>query len=273
MNAELPADLPVAWQFATITDMDRSGVPDAARWLADDERATWASLRATYRREWTAGRILAKQLILQHQGLSPSDARAINITSRDSHGRGIRPRVAIHGDVIPCSLSISHADGAVLAAFTTAGGVSVGVDVVRRQPFAPAFSRRWFTELEQESVTASEDHDLEICRVWAMKEAVYKAACQDEPFAPRLTEIRNVPNGHRCAYRGLDLADRCRIRIWLIDNHVCSVAVVNDTTARVQLRPAPARRTTRTRCLTNEFVPESGTAAYTTTDYLRGDKP
>ncbi|HBO42463.1 MAG TPA: hypothetical protein DD670_00695, partial [Planctomycetaceae bacterium] len=232
-------DLPVAWQFATMTDLARSVVGDAARWLTDDERKTQAALRAAdYRRQWTAGRVLAKRLMLEQGGLPARDARAINITSRSAHGFGIRPRVTIDGDVVPCSLSISHTDGAVLAAFTTLSAISVGVDLVERQPFAPGFSRRWFTGSERELVAAGEDDELEIGRIWAMKEAIYKAACHDEPFAPRRIRLEPIAEGYTCVYRGLDLANRCRIQTWLCENYLCAEAVINGETSGCEPRPA-----------------------------------
>jgi phosphopantetheinyl transferase len=159
---------------------------DAVDWLCSAEQAELDRLRHFDRRDsWLCGRFAAKELVrqaLEH----PCEPGEICITSRNSRGESVRPAVAVCGEALACSLSISHNASLVVALLDSTPGTSVGVDVVTHQPIAPGFLEAWFTPAEREWVA---DDALAVCRVWGAKEAAYKAVNDGERFAPRQFEI------------------------------------------------------------------------------------
>jgi len=228
MNAS-PA---ITWRFAYLGRLEVSSAEAAAAWLSPADRDALAMLGDPVRRAGSlAARMLAKQLILERENLAPSDAPAIEVVSRDASGRGTRPQVSVDGRVRPWCLSLSHTDLAALAALCTTEGTSIGVDLVKIEPLGPGFQRAWF-DAEERRLAAGDD-PLETCRIWATKEAVYKAAGSGDPFSPRQIQVRGAPGGaFTCVYRGVDLADRCRVDTWAYPDHVAALAVVTRAAAQ-----------------------------------------
>ncbi|MBN1590976.1 MAG: 4'-phosphopantetheinyl transferase superfamily protein [Pirellulales bacterium] len=229
----------VVWRLACLDPMQRRFAEDTAAWLSSSECNTLATLGdAGRRRSWIEARILAKQLILECESIASSDdPRAIEVVSRDSEGRGRRPRVAIAGHLMPWCLSISHTDEAVAVVLCTSPNLSVGVDLVKRESLGPGFLRTWFDRSEQQWVI---DEKVEVCRLWAVKEAVYKAMGLDDSFAPRRILIREVPGGgYTGVYRGVDLVDRCHVDTWPYEDHLVALATVEHPIShRVPVAPA-----------------------------------
>lgn len=207
-------------------EMLRTGYLPVGRWPADDARAARCWLTATEqseldrlhdparRAQWLAGRWTAKQLLERELGERsgaggvPRGSFAlhdIQITTRDSRGRGIRPRVAVHGRELPWSLSISHSERGVLVALATANDCSLGVDLATKQVRAPGFLRLWFSAAERRWLAA--DPARRTATLWAMKEATYKAGQAGEGWCPRAIEVRALAH-HRfaCLYDGRLLA-------------------------------------------------------------------
>lgn len=207
-------DLPIDWQ--------------AARdWLSPAEHAAWRAMGSPERRAtWLAGRVLAKQLIAECLR-GQRDLRAITspteiyIESRSTEKHlGARPTVCVAGQELNWGLSIAHSRRGVLVA--VALDANVGVDLVasdecRAESLAWCFSsaeRRWLAALPRH------DHGAE--RLWAMKEAVFKACHAGEGFAPQRIEI--VPN---CKQIGSSSRIVRQLQCWRVDAHVAALAVAD----------------------------------------------
>lgn len=234
------------WRYARLDDLRLAHHDDAERGLSDAERAELAHWRNAQRREeWILARALARQVITEELG----ESSAIGIFSRDGQGRSVRPIVTIAGQQLPLSLSISHTRRAVLVALCGVD-VSIGADLVPCAPLGNGLMDFWFDE--QENRLAKNGGALEACRLWAAKEAVYKAANENDPFAPRRISLARGPDGEfRSTYRGVALGDRCRITTWECDQHFAAIAVLDrrpaadraqDAIQKIDSGSAPAGR-------------------------------
>ncbi len=221
-------DFQITWQFAYLDERERCREKDVDAMLSANERLALNLLHApSRRRNWLAGRILAKQLILEHAEVPCRDARAIDIMSCDAFGRGHRPQIRVRGRVKPWCLSISHTSEAVLVALCTTPGVSIGVDLVKDEPLGPGFPKVWFDPSEQ---WAAASDATEVCCLWAAKEAFYKAINRDDSFTPRAIHVRQLPDGdYTCVFRGVDMAGCCRVETWSCGNHLAALATFNHT--------------------------------------------
>jgi phosphopantetheinyl transferase len=205
--------------------------------FAVDEHCPWRD--PCRRKEWSLSRVVAKQLILDVAVEQPTTPQSIAIRSRDTLGRGVRPVVMIDGRTARFSLSLSHIKNAVIVAICDDPFVTVGVDLVQKAELGKGFLRAWFDEDEQNRINP-DDAD-EICRLWAIKEAVYKAANQNDPFAPRRIRLRTGSAGeYQCSYRGVDLGDRCRVTTWECGDHIAALAAVQRDRIRTCTSTSPA---------------------------------
>lgn len=230
----MPSD-PVLWRFADCDALRASLAEACDGWITSAERRDWEAIGDTRRREqWLWGRWLAKQLLRDSNAFAGADAHSIEIfTPRDQQNRSLRPVVSFRGKEQHCSLSLSHTERAALAAVSVDRGVSVGVDAVLigapcERSFDGGFLTTWFTSREQRRLASAGPRD--IATVWAVKEAVYKALHQGEPFAPRRIEVdMQVAGPPVCRYGELDLRDACRARVEQAADHVLAVvAVIRD---------------------------------------------
>jgi phosphopantetheine--protein transferase-like protein len=249
-----------------------------AHWLTRAERVKLASFRnANRRRSWLAGRVLAKQLVLDcgAAGLvEPTDIEIAEeaavrpaFVSRLSAlglpaapvGRAQRPSVRVRGVQQPWCLSISHTDTAAAAAVSLDPGVSVGVDLAQSDRFARGFLEVWFSHREQQQLAAADP--LEIAARWAVKEAVYKAAQRGESFAPRSIEVlcdridlasRSV-SGIACRFHGFDLSDVLAVHVQAAADHALALAVLRHAESDEPSRRARQRN--------NEYAEFAGVPA------------
>lgn len=153
-------------------------------WLSAAERDEFGHWRNPARRdEWLAGRWLLKQMVLG----KPAHAE-LEVLSRDPHGRGRRPCVLAAGRAVPLHVSLAHAGGSVWAALSTSPHHRVGIDVVPRGSIHDRALELWLTQAEQGWLRHACDPSL-AARLWAAKEAVYKATNRGEPFVPARIEI------------------------------------------------------------------------------------
>jgi len=108
---------------------------------------------------------------------------AVRVASLPPSGR---PVLTIDGRPAAAAISLSHVEGLVAAA--VAEGVGVGIDLVD-----PAEAGRgldpWFTP---EELALEPDEGLLRARLWAAKEAAYKAAGLDEEFRQRTVVIGSL---------------------------------------------------------------------------------
>jgi phosphopantetheinyl transferase len=213
---------------------------EAARWLSAEELAAWSSMRSPARQAtWLGGRIVAKRLLLEllawkQDPLMDSHATSIQIDSRSMRtGHGERPEVSIAGRRVQVALSIAHTERGALAAaaLNTAASalerLALGVDLVT--PTDAGRSLSWtFTDAERLWLAHSADYTNSAARIWAMKEAIYKASQRGEGFSPR--DIDVAP-GQPTQYPQRNAGrDRIRLQSWCIDGHVAALAIVKDAT-------------------------------------------
>lgn len=175
------------------------GCADTA-WLGEAEREIYASFAAPARREeWLLGRSLAKELILEHAprpggAATPLCPNEIQICSRDGLNRPSRPQIFLRGRLQPWPLSIAHSGDLLLVALSKRPQASLGVDIAPLQSWAEGSLEMWFTERERRLMKI--DPALHPpSKLWAVKEAVYKAVNRGEPFTPCRIEVRPQPGG------------------------------------------------------------------------------
>lgn len=211
---------------------------NSARFTSVERREARRIRDPDRRRSWLLGRLLARRCILDHLGRDagrPCGDRAvrIHIDSGDIRHHRTRPLVSVDGQHQPWSLSIAHTRSAALVALAGDAHVSVGVDLVVPVSCGPGFARLWLTGAERAWVGNPPD-PIRTARVWAVKEAVYKACNQGEPFRPARIEVFPRPGGQymsSCDSRPLPRGSA--IRVLQFDRCIAALAVV----------PSAARRT------------------------------
>jgi len=198
---------------------------DPPAWLSADEQARATRIRhRTARDAWLTARLAAKRLVaarLTDLVTGPRDEQlgAIDIRSRDAAGRGSRPRVEIAGREAAIALSIAHADGRVLVAVGPFAR-PLGVDLTPAAAFAGASSCWWLTADERDDVRrVGSAAATTVARLWSVKEAVYKAVLNAEPFRPQAIEVR-IRAGRitRCTAAGRPVP-AAAIRCWQLAGH------------------------------------------------------
>jgi hypothetical protein len=121
-----------------------------------------------------------------------------------------------------CTVSVSHAAGLVAVA-ASSGGAIVGIDVVHIADAASSLA--WCIRKEELPNDEQGDAFRSRARVWAAKEAAFKASFVDEPFRPRRVSI--APGSERSfAWRRLtDKGWEGGAGVWLNhDRHMVAVA-------------------------------------------------
>ena len=165
-------------------------------------------------------RALAEALAADRLRASPAEVRIASLAPSG------RPVVAVAGRVARLAVSLSHVEGLVAAAVAASGGV--GIDLVD-----PAEAGRgldfWFTP---EELALEPDEGLLRARLWAAKEAAYKAAGLDEELRPRTIAIESLglhAFGWTARTRFVRVAGSGRFLT--VGRHVVAVAVATDRTA------------------------------------------
>lgn len=211
---------PVRWRYVPADASDES----ASSPLSPGERTLLESFRSPLRRsDWLRGRAAAKRLLVDAGLVDASALARIEIVTRDDRGRGIPPEARLDGASIPVALSVSHTAHGALVACATESGLRVGVDLVSPSEVNPEALSLWLTAEERRQIDRA--RAVDVARMWAAKEAVYKAACIDESFAPLKVEV--LPNGNDWTgtYFGVRL-DALRLLAWEIDGQIAALAML-----------------------------------------------
>jgi phosphopantetheinyl transferase len=203
-------------------------------WLHDVERAECETFRDANRREcWLLGRVLAKhiirtQAVAGREGSGQLKPQHILIVSRDAFGRRIRPRVLVDGHLREWCLSIAYSDQSIAVGLSDGERLSVGVDLVRRQPLGRGFRELWFSSLERAWTDVGDGSAVDrAATVWAIKEAFYKAANTGDRFAPARIEVScNGRGAYRVRLHEAELPDTCRARAAISAHHISAVVTV-----------------------------------------------
>lgn len=169
-----------------------------------------------------AARDVAERLAAERIGQPRSDVRVASLAPSG------RPVLLVAGAPAGPVVSLSHVEGLVAAA--VAEGVGVGIDLVD-----PAEAGRgldvWFTPDE---LALEPDDGLLRARLWAAKEAAYKAAGLDEELRPRTVVIESLePRAFTWTARGRFAEATGRGRFLKAGRHVVAVALATHRGAGV----------------------------------------
>lgn len=174
--------------------------------LSAAELERLAGMRFAKRRtEWLAGRRTAKRL------LQACEPRLKNIVLRDITIANLpegAPVVMAGGQVIPGSISLSHRNQRVLAAWTPDAAVSLGADLEWIEPRAPVFVEDYFTQAEAAAVEGFKpaERDQLVTTIWSAKEAALKALGVGLRVDTRQVEVICLPGGQTGQWARLDLS-------------------------------------------------------------------
>ncbi|GHT21616.1 hypothetical protein FACS189419_02790 [Planctomycetales bacterium] len=168
--------------------------------LSPESAVLWRSIRAeNYRRSWLAARICAATLWSRCiNGTAHPPWNEVNIVSRNAEGKGCRPVFYFQNAALDRDISLAHVDGAVLAVLAKRSGYRVGCDLVPLGSISSATERFFFHE--DETGFGANNGD----KIWAVKEAAYKAGNENTPFAPRNWRVSSGQDGTFCCKNGED---------------------------------------------------------------------
>lgn len=189
-------------------------------WLAGEELNELRRIGdAGRRRQWIAGRALSRNLL---NDLFPMiDEASLQILSRDERGLGVQPRVLVDGRPLGVQLSLSHSSRGAIAALVPDPSASVGVDVCEPNSITLGLQRAWFSLVEREWVA---DDATRAATVWALKEAVYKAAANGAPWNPRHVEVvARCGDQMECRFQDT-IVGSAQLRVWQLDGHLAALA-------------------------------------------------
>lgn len=225
------ADLHLAYGSSPALLGSRSRA-DWSHWLSPGEREVLEQLTDPRRREaWMCGRLLGKQLLVNEVvraqqldgGVGPEQ---IEIHSLDVLGRPTRPRVTVQGRLQPWHLSIAHTQQSVLVAVSCNPRLSVGVDIAAAGQFGNGFRELWLTPAERRWCENAQDHGL-VSTLWAIKEALYKAANRGERFAPASIEVSpDLEGGYTWSANGRGSRSSVTVRVAALDGEIAAIAAV-----------------------------------------------
>lgn len=194
------------------------------------------------RRQWLAGRVVARELLCETLGLT-SD-RDLQIISRNTRSLGMAPCVTLAGRPLDGTLSISHTPRGVLVALGAGGEQGLGVDLCADVSTAPGFLRLWFTPGEERWI---ESNRLRAATLWAIKEAVYKAVSNGAPWNPREIEVSpDHASGVSCRFQG-QVVTPLTLRRQTVDGHVAVIACLANDAEICLTQPGRSPRETRRR--------------------------
>jgi len=129
----------------------------------------------------SAGARLAEDLVAARIGC---ERRLVHVGALMPSGR---PAATVHGRESRMFVSVSHGGGLVGAAICATGGV--GLDIVDATKAGPSLEA-WFTTDERAMLRGGDDGLR--ARLWAAKEAAFKAARIDEGFRPFAVGIEQL---------------------------------------------------------------------------------
>jgi phosphopantetheinyl transferase len=193
-------------------------------WLAGDELHELRRIGdAGRRRQWIAGRILSRGLL--YECFPWIDTARLQILSRDHRGLGVKPRVLVAGRPLEVQLSLSHSSRGAIGALSPDPITGLGVDLCEPGSMTPGLQRAWFSPAEHAWVAGDA---IRAATVWALKEAVYKAAANGAPWNPRHVEVV-ARSGDQLECQFQDSTFRpAQFRVWQIGGHVAALACPSD---------------------------------------------
>ncbi len=221
-------------RYASIADLPALDRATADHWLSSSELKSWERTRSGERRAtWLAGRIVAKRLLKQclidERQCASVVPREIHIESHSNiDGHGTRPCVFQSGRDVQCTLSIAH----TLRGAGRSGdraGINIGADLVCGADCRPERLSWCFTLAERRWLAASQSQGPTTERLWAMKEALYKACHGGEAFMPQQIEV--IPQTN-FSYWVLGSSRIVRyLQSWRVDGQFAALAIADRAAA------------------------------------------
>ena len=206
--------------------------------LSPEEALRWHKIRPDrQRRSWLAGRICLKFLWYrfnqENQDKSVDENSiswsTINVSSWNEHGEGVSPVLYVDGNRIDRHFSLSHSDFSVLAVLSKQKDRRIGCDLVPLGSFSHRINPFIFHPAEQKMIDGTTEETAD--RIWAVKEAVYKATSTDRPFAPLQWHVERL-NDDIFICRSSESS--VVVSTWRHDDHALAVTVVDVSEAGQQ---------------------------------------
>jgi 4'-phosphopantetheinyl transferase len=177
-------------------DLEISGLDRALidPWLSSKERSRFDMLRSQRRRrDWLAGRLAAKALIIEYQRVqSGDDLKPAEIeVVYGSHGE---PQALVRGERLEgIALSIAHSFGrgvAGLSELQMEGHIGVDIEYIR--PVHPKLKERLLSveEFKDYKIRFAKSLDEGLILYWTLKEAALKALRPMVTPPPRMHQLR-----------------------------------------------------------------------------------
>jgi phosphopantetheinyl transferase (holo-ACP synthase) len=157
-----------------------------AGWLSAEELSCYSSFGdKPTALAWLGGRWCAKQLLCSHLGVTKLQLSRIHVQTRNGQQQGVRPWVFLDGQLQSTKISLAHSSRLVAAVLLGNEVGEIGIDITDHDANHAAIGEFWFS-----------DHEVAWCEagvsprvIWSLKEAIYKAMNQGEPFRPRGLDI------------------------------------------------------------------------------------
>ena len=143
---------------------------------------------------WLGGRWCAKQLLRPKLGVAESQISRIHVQTRNGRQQGVRPWVFLDGRLQSAKISLAH-NSRLSTAVLLGGEVgTIGVDVSEPESDHSAVREFWFSDNEVAWCEAG----VAPWVIWSLKEAIYKAMNQGEPFRPRGLDVSKWLSQEEC---------------------------------------------------------------------------
>jgi 4'-phosphopantetheinyl transferase len=165
-------------------------VPTDDHWLCANEELRLSGLHFAKRRaDWRLGRWTAKCAVATYLGRSDRTHPLSDIEIRSAPSGA--PEVFLAGQAAGIALSLSHREGAALAAIV-ASGIALGCDLELVEPRSDAFIADYFTAAEQVLVAGAPalDRPALLALLWSAKESALKAVGQGLRLDTRSVLVR-----------------------------------------------------------------------------------
>lgn len=205
--------------------------------LEAEQVAKWKD--QSRRESWIAGRLLLKASLLAvwedefSQFLpQPPSTELIEIVTRNSEDKGIRPQIKVKGQPLPASISLSHSETQVVGVLTSSIDWSIGIDLTSLKQFDPAKLNWCWSSNERELIENSNEPQQEAARIWTLKEAGYKACnFHDEGFNPQQVLVSRSNGGeYQLQYLGIQIPEESEFHIVTTNDEITGIVLVHCTT-------------------------------------------
>jgi phosphopantetheinyl transferase (holo-ACP synthase) len=173
----------------------------------------------TYQESWFAGRVLAKNLYINHSAAAHSiHWKEIQVLSRNSSGQSIAPRLLVGGRDTSFVFSLSHVADKAIAVAPTDFIDRIGCDLVFRDTVTPGIVKAFFHD---EEATDHQGYEA----IWAVKEASFKACNSNGSFQPRQWLTQRVgENLYLCHHLDGDWQLSAEAETVILDDYTLAVA-------------------------------------------------